>query len=307
MAAQLSAPGRAKRASARKAPRVKCQCQRARLSCRQSVRTQYDAETGFYFLRTRYYDPTVGRFVQEDKIGRAGGLNLYAYAAGRPLAARDPMGTMADYYLLGELLWTPPSHNCWSQLACNRDGIDGRDLGGGRTAWDGFSVLTYVERDVLYAEYQKNFATQRAKGRFDVGCPPFTCGFATRALDPDEFSIIYSGLLILQSRVSTQGQYAATWALTYLRSGLFAVNPIKTSGKIFVANVGARIVWVSPDIDDPWFPGMSSPTERAYRLAHEAGHFYYNHLADSNGNQCQADQFADLATGYPEFGFYCRR
>jgi RHS repeat-associated protein len=57
---------------------------------------QYDAETGFYFLRTRYYDPTAGRFVQEDKIGRAGGLNLYAYAGGRPLAARDPGGTYAS-------------------------------------------------------------------------------------------------------------------------------------------------------------------------------------------------------------------
>ena len=32
-----------------------------------------DAETGFYFHRTRYYDPTVGRFVQEDQIGYAGG------------------------------------------------------------------------------------------------------------------------------------------------------------------------------------------------------------------------------------------
>jgi len=58
---------------------------------------QYDPETGFYFLRTRYYDPLVGRFVQEDKIGRAGGLNLYAYASGRPLATRDPSGTMDNF------------------------------------------------------------------------------------------------------------------------------------------------------------------------------------------------------------------
>jgi RHS repeat-associated protein len=36
---------------------------------------QYDAETGFYFLRTRYYDPAVGRFVQEDKVGPAGGAD----------------------------------------------------------------------------------------------------------------------------------------------------------------------------------------------------------------------------------------
>ncbi|WP_327951093.1 RHS repeat-associated core domain-containing protein [Brevibacillus fortis] len=26
----------------------------------------YDEETGFYYLRTRYYDPKVGRFISED-------------------------------------------------------------------------------------------------------------------------------------------------------------------------------------------------------------------------------------------------
>ena len=26
----------------------------------------YDAETGFYYLQTRYYDPTIGRFINAD-------------------------------------------------------------------------------------------------------------------------------------------------------------------------------------------------------------------------------------------------
>ena len=43
---------------------------------------EWDAETGFYFHRSRYYDPGVGRFVQEDRIGYAGGGNLYAYVDG---------------------------------------------------------------------------------------------------------------------------------------------------------------------------------------------------------------------------------
>ncbi|HEX4561997.1 MAG TPA: RHS repeat-associated core domain-containing protein, partial [Gemmatimonadales bacterium] len=54
---------------------------------------EYDGETGWYFFRARYYDPNVRRFVQEDPIGYGGGGNLYAYAAGGPLAARDPSGT----------------------------------------------------------------------------------------------------------------------------------------------------------------------------------------------------------------------
>ncbi len=51
-----------------------------------------DSETGWYFFRARYYDPAVRRFVQEDPIGYGGGVNVYAYAGGGPLEARDPSG-----------------------------------------------------------------------------------------------------------------------------------------------------------------------------------------------------------------------
>jgi RHS repeat-associated protein len=57
---------------------------------------EWDAETGFYFHRSRYYDPGVGRFVQEDRIGYAGGGNLYAYVNGDVLQARDPDGLTKD-------------------------------------------------------------------------------------------------------------------------------------------------------------------------------------------------------------------
>ncbi len=53
---------------------------------------EYDAETGWYFFRARYFDPAVRRYVQEDAIGYGGGSNLYAYAEGGPLEGRDPSG-----------------------------------------------------------------------------------------------------------------------------------------------------------------------------------------------------------------------
>jgi RHS repeat-associated protein len=53
---------------------------------------EYDAETGSYYLRARYYSPDLRRFTQEDPAGLAGGNNLYAYAAGGPLEANDPSG-----------------------------------------------------------------------------------------------------------------------------------------------------------------------------------------------------------------------
>jgi hypothetical protein len=106
-------------------------------------------------LRTRYYDPAVGRFVQEDKIGRAGGLNLYAYAGGRPLAARDPSGTMDDYYLLGEFLWTPPAHNCWG-IVCDRDGFDVREGAGGDWNGDGMDDMREFTEYSWGAQHWRN-------------------------------------------------------------------------------------------------------------------------------------------------------
>ena len=54
---------------------------------------ELDAETGLYYYRARYYDPAIGRFLQEDPIGFNGGdLNLYAYVASNAPNERDPRG-----------------------------------------------------------------------------------------------------------------------------------------------------------------------------------------------------------------------
>ncbi len=56
-----------------------------------------DPETGWYYFRARYYAPGQRRFAQEDPLGDAGGGNVYAYAGGGPLEARDPSGTRNIY------------------------------------------------------------------------------------------------------------------------------------------------------------------------------------------------------------------
>lgn len=49
-------------------------------------------EIGMVHLRARAYAPNLGRFIQPDPIGTAGGINLYAYAGGDPMNAIDPLG-----------------------------------------------------------------------------------------------------------------------------------------------------------------------------------------------------------------------
>ena len=48
--------------------------------------------TGLYFYRARYYDPQLKRFITQDPIGLAGGLNGYSYVYGDPLQYTDPTG-----------------------------------------------------------------------------------------------------------------------------------------------------------------------------------------------------------------------
>jgi RHS repeat-associated protein len=57
----------------------------------------YDWETGFYYLQSRYYDPTTGRFISADVLLSTGqgvlGHNCYAYCNDNPVSKVDHTGT----------------------------------------------------------------------------------------------------------------------------------------------------------------------------------------------------------------------
>jgi len=51
---------------------------------------------GLLYMRARYYNPYLCRFISQDPSGFGGGLNLFAYANGNPISHVDPFGLDAN-------------------------------------------------------------------------------------------------------------------------------------------------------------------------------------------------------------------
>ena len=60
----------------------------------------YDTETGFYYLQSRYYDPTMRRFLNADAYASTGqgfiGTNMFAYCNNNPVIFVDNGGTLGE-------------------------------------------------------------------------------------------------------------------------------------------------------------------------------------------------------------------
>jgi RHS repeat-associated protein len=73
----------------------------------------FDEETGLYYLRARYYNPSVGRFISEDsyegQVVDPLSLNLYTYTANNPLMYTDPTG----HCFRGECKWAFDKLQSW--------------------------------------------------------------------------------------------------------------------------------------------------------------------------------------------------
>jgi RHS repeat-associated protein len=58
-----------------------------------------DDGLGLYYYRARYYDPSLGRFLSEDRMGFAAGVNFYAYVNNNPINGNDPSGNETQFII----------------------------------------------------------------------------------------------------------------------------------------------------------------------------------------------------------------
>jgi len=185
----------------------------------------FDEETGLYFLRTRSYDPRLGRFIQEDVAGFAGGGNLCAYA-GDPTSGRDPSGMMSmpepQYHSDYDL----SSYGGWMDMLGGRasggswhpgEGFEGSMIG----LWD---LWTQSERGAAYADYLSAF--RRTMAQLDAG---------TRSgID----SISEGGFALIVSSVGRGNS-------EFLPQRWGIVNAILASGQIGIDRLGVHTSWTT--------------------------------------------------------------
>jgi len=77
---------------------------------------EYDATTGLYCFRARWYDPETGRWLSKDPIGISGGLNLYVFCGNNPVNFIDPSG-------LADLTFLHSSDPAYSRVPRGPDGV----------------------------------------------------------------------------------------------------------------------------------------------------------------------------------------
>lgn len=56
---------------------------------------EFDSETGLVYYRARYYDPSSGRFLNEDPLGFGSDVNFYPYVGNSPIIFTAPSGKSA--------------------------------------------------------------------------------------------------------------------------------------------------------------------------------------------------------------------
>lgn len=168
---------------------------------------EYDRETGLYYNRARYYDPGLRRFISEDPIGLAGGINLYAYAGNDPVNYTDPSGTDCTAAEAEKVTYSQDEDGNWTETRTCPKGSGG---GGATTFGRGFNPLGGLGGNNPFGT-SANFGNPNARG----GCSGL-CGSEAAA------ALTGAGQLLRPAEPVLQGIAAAE--LAFMGGGAFAAR-----------------------------------------------------------------------------------
>ncbi|MDY7096184.1 MAG: RHS repeat-associated core domain-containing protein, partial [Acidobacteriota bacterium] len=131
-----------------------------------------DPVTGFLYVRNRYYDPELGRFITTDPLGYVDGPNPYIYAMNSPVTHSDPLGLVCPsctaLKVHGLRAFDPgPEPHLMPRLRATLDRASMATIQGG---WDEFGVMIELSRNLV-----PETDTQLS---FEVGLAVGTAGMA---------------------------------------------------------------------------------------------------------------------------------
>jgi RHS repeat-associated protein len=142
----------------------------------------FDAESNYWYNVSRYYVPAIGRYLQADLAGLAGGLNPYTYVGANPVNRVDPLGLWSfsfeayDGFGGGFVVGQDPATNQWfygGRLGFGIGGGASFDYQGKRPGADGpdcdhgTTVGVFLQAGASVGPYQWNPVD--AHGGYDLG------------------------------------------------------------------------------------------------------------------------------------------
>jgi RHS repeat-associated protein len=234
---------------------------------------EHDEESGLYYVRARYYDPAIGRFISEDPIGLEGGINTYAYANNSPTNAGDPTG-LATYFCV---YWANSKGEIVSIIWCaplyTNGGGEGRQRpeggGGGGSGRARRRIDCPAHMPAKDCQAFSKAITDLLQLVFDLENPPHTVSMCVEA-----------GVKAMNHL--QKGQLGFTPNIRRLRGGNEFVNPESNN------------IWIDTDLRD-------TPDSRLLpgTVAHATWHVY-----PLGGNPVNRDENRDEATA-TLFGAAC--